>query len=192
MKKNIRTPGVIFTLLFLVTACASMTVSEKQQERSKLDSMAETAIAGLVDKKPEIQQQLNNSFGYAVANMKVSKFIPLVGGGGGGEGVLVDNKAQQRSYFTVERLDLGGGYGARSFKVLIILNSQEMLDKFKGGTWDIDAGAEAAAGPATLESSSIKSNKNYTLYILSDGGASATFTLRTLRIKINHKLTDKP
>ena len=161
MKKHIKILGALLTLLLLVSACASMTVSEKQQERSKLDSMTETAIAGLVDKKPEIQQQLNNSFGYAVANMKVSKFIPLVGGGGG-EGVLVDNKTQQRTFFTVERLDLGGGYGARSFKVLIILNSQEMLDKFKGGTWDIDAGAEAAAGSATLESSSIKSNKNYT------------------------------
>ena len=189
MKKFIKTLGILLTLLFLVTACSSMTVSEKQQQRSKLESMAETAIAGLIDKQPEIQQQLDNSLGYAVANMKVSKVIPLVGGGGG-EGVLVDNKTQQHTFFTVERLDLGGGYGARSFKVLIIFNSQKILDKFKKGTLDIDVGAEAAAGPATLETNSIKSNKNYTLYILSDGGASATFTLRTLRIKINHKLTD--
>ena len=123
--------------------------------------------------------------------MKVTKVIPLVGGGGG-EGVLVDNKTQQRSYFTVQRLDLGGGYGARSFKVLIILNSQKMLDKLKAGSWDIDAGAEAAAGTASLETNSVKSNKDYILYVLLDGGASATFTLRTLRIKINRELTEKP
>ena len=75
MKKFIKTLGILLTLLFLVTACSSMTVSEKQQQRSKLDSMAETAIDGLIDKQPEIQHQLDNSFGYAVANMKVSKVI---------------------------------------------------------------------------------------------------------------------
>ena len=189
MKKYIKIPGVLLTMLLLLSACSSMTISEKQLKQEQLNTMAADAIGELVEKNPDIQQQLDNAFGYAVANMKVSKVIPLVGGGGG-EGVLVDNKTQQRAYFTVQRLDLGGGYGARSFKVLIILNSQKMLDKLKGGSWDIDAGAEAAAGTASLEQSSIKPNKDYTLYVLLDGGASATFTLRTLRIKINHELTE--
>ena len=65
-----------------------------------------------------------------------------------------------------------------------------MLDKFKRGTLDIGTGAEATAASASLETSAIKGNKNYTLYVLSDGGASATFTLRTLRIKVNKELTD--
>lgn len=191
MKNYIKIPGIFLTMLLLLSACSSMTVSEKQQKQDKLNAMAADAIAELVEKNPDIQQQLDNSFGYTVANMKVTKVIPLVGGGGG-EGVLVDSKTQQRSYFTIQRLDLGGGYGARSFKVLLILNSQKMLDRLKGGSWDIDAGAEAAAGTASLETNSVKSNKDYTLYVLLDGGASATFTLRTLRIKINRELTEKP
>jgi len=190
MNKYIKIPGVLLTMLLFLSACSSMTVSEKQQKQDKLNVMAAHAIAELVEKNPDIQQQLDNAFGYAVANMKVSKVIPLVGGGGG-EGILVDSKTKYRSYFTVQRLDLGGGYGARSFKVLIILNSQKMLDKLKAGSWDIDVGAEAAAGSASLETNSVKSNKDYTLYVLLDGGASATFTLRTLRIKTNRELTEK-
>lgn len=92
--------------------------------------MAEDATSGLVDNNPEIPQQIDHSFGYAVANMKVTN--PF-GWRRWGEGMLVDKQTQQRTYFTVERLDLGGGYGARLYKVLIIINSLKMLDKIKGG-----------------------------------------------------------
>jgi len=57
-----------------------MTVTEKDQKRSELDAMAETAIAGLIEKDANVKTEMDKSIGYAVANMKVTK-VPLIGAG---------------------------------------------------------------------------------------------------------------
>lgn len=168
-----------------------MTAAEKEQKRSALDQMASAAIAALTDKDPEIQAKINSSFAYAVANMKLTK-VPIVGAGGG-EGVFVDNNTQHRTYFTVSRFDVGGGWGARSFKLLFIVESQEVFDRVKDGTWDFQAGAEASAGTISAEgSSSDLVNKGFTTYVLSDGGASATVTARVIKTSVDRELTEYP
>ena len=96
-----------------------MTVAEKNENRGELDTMADTAIAGLIEHDANIKTEMDRSLGYAVANMKVTK-IPVIGAGGG-EGVIVNKKTNKRSYFTVKRLDIGGGWGARSYKILIVI-----------------------------------------------------------------------
>lgn len=174
--------------LSLLVSCSSMTVSEKEIKRNELDTMAEQAIAGLVEKGPELQQEIDESLGYAVANMKVTK-VPIVGAGGG-EGVYFNKKTGKRSYFTVKRFDLGGGWGARSYKALLLVTSQDMLDRFDGGTWEFQAGVEASAGTAAAEGSSGALNEDFTVHVLSDGGASATATARVIRIKVNSDLTE--
>lgn len=182
---------VLLILLAGASACSTMTASEREQKRNALDEMASTAIAALTANDPELQPKLKDSLAYAVANMKVTK-IPLVGAGGG-EGVFVDNNSQQRTYFTVSRFDVGGGWGARSYKILLTVESQEVLDRFKGGVWEFQAGAEASAGTASMQgSSSDLANKGFTTYVLSDGGASATVTARVIRIAINRELTEQP
>ncbi len=174
--------------LLMVVSCSSMTVSEKQQKRSDIDLMAEKAITGLIEEEAELQQELDKSFGYAVANMKLTK-VPIVGAGGG-EGVLVNKKTKKRTYFTVKRFDLGGGWGARSYKALMVIETQEILDRFDSGVWEFQAGVEASAGTAAAEGSSGALNEGFSLHILSDGGASATATARVIRITINSELTD--
>jgi hypothetical protein len=82
--------NTILVYLFLVAACSSMSVTERETKRSQLDEMAATAIAGLVEQDAALQQKIDESLGYAVANMKVTK-VPIVGAGGG-EGVFVDNR----------------------------------------------------------------------------------------------------
>ena len=72
MKKHFKTSDILFIMLLLLSACSSMTVSEKQQKRSMLNTMADDAISGLVDNNPEIPQQIEHSFGYAVANMNLN------------------------------------------------------------------------------------------------------------------------
>ena len=150
--------------------------------------MAATAIAGLIEQDPALQQKLDASLGYAVTNMKVTK-VPIVGAGGG-EGVYLNKKTGKRTYFTVSRFDIGGGWGARSYKGLLVMTSQEVLDRFDGGTWEFKAGVEAYAGTAAAEGSSGALNEGYTVHVLSDGGASATATARVIRIKVNSELTE--
>ena len=179
---------LLISMLFIITACSSMSVSERETKRTQLDEMAATAIAGLVKQDENLQKELDDSLGYAVVNMKVTK-VPVVGAGGG-EGVYLNKKTGKRTYFTVSRFDIGGGWGARSYKGLLVMSSQEVLDRFDGGVWEFQAGVEASAGTAAAEGSSGALNEGYTVHVLSDGGASATATARVIRIKVNNELTD--
>lgn len=177
-----------FCMLFVLVSCSSISVSERETKRSQLDEMAATAIAGLVEQDETLQKELDDSLGYAVANMKVTK-VPIVGAGGG-EGVFLNKETGKRTYFIVSRFDLGGGWGARSYKALLVITSQDALDRMDGGTWEFQAGVEASAGTVAAEGSSGALNEGYTVHVLSDGGASATATARVIRIKVNSELTD--
>ena len=90
----------------------------------------------------------------------------------------------------VSRFDIGGGWGARSYKILMVIESQEILDRLDNGTWEFQAGVEASAGSAAAEGTSGALNEGFKLHVLSDGGASATATARVIRIKMNSKLTE--
>ena len=185
---NKKTHALLICLLFVVTGCSTMTVAEKDQKRSDLDAMAETAIAGLIEQDANIKTEMDKSIGYAVANMKIVK-VPIVGAGGG-EGVFVNKKTNKRTYFTVKRLDIGGGWGGRSYKLLIVVESQEVLDRLDSGVWEFQAGAEASVGTVGAEGSTGDLNKGFSVHVLSDGGASATVTARVIRMKVNSKLTN--
>lgn len=178
---------IVFTYLLLaLIACSSMTVSERETKRGELDDMAAKTIAGLVEDDETLQQKVDDSPGYAVANMKVTK-VPIVGAGGG-EGVFVNQKTNKRTYFTVSRLDVGGGWGARSYKTLLIFDDEKSMGEWKDGKWEFAAGVEASAGTAAAEGAS-GGNEGFTMHVLSDGGASATATARVIRIKVNNELT---
>ena len=110
---------ILTIMVSVIAGCSTMTTTEKEQKRSELDVMAQTAITDLIQQSPEIQEKLDKSLAYAVADMKITK-IPVVGAGGG-EGVLVDKNSQQRIYFTVSRFDLGGGWGVRAYKALLLV-----------------------------------------------------------------------
>ena len=173
--------------IILISACSSMTTAEKNNKRNELNTMVATTIEGLKEITPGLQKELDDSLAYGVANMKLTK-VPIVGAGGG-EGVLFIKENDQRVYFTVGRFDLGGGWGVRSYKLLMIINSQEVLDKWKEGNWEFEAGAEASAGTASAQGSTSGLNTGFTVHILSDGGASATVTARVIRMSVNTQLT---
>ncbi|MCK4834668.1 MAG: hypothetical protein KAT12_07810 [Gammaproteobacteria bacterium] len=179
---------LIVVSLSVIVGCSTMTPVEKEQKRSEIDAMAESAIADLVEQSPEIQAKIDGSLAYAVADMKLTK-IPVVGAGGG-QGVLVDKETQQRIYFTVSRFDLGGGWGVRAYKALLVIESQKVLERARDGTWEFQAGAEASAGSASAEGSSSGLSKGFSMYVLSEAGASVTVTARVIRIKVNNELTE--
>lgn len=167
-----------------------MSMEEKQSKREALDAMASKTIAGLTEKDAGIEGLVKDGLAYAVANMKLTK-VPLVGAGGG-EGVLVVRDTQQRLYFDVARFDLGGGWGVRSYKALMVIHSQDVLDRWMDGSWAFEAGAEVSAGTAAAGGTASDSDQGFSMHVLSDGGASATVTARVIRVTIDRGLTEAP
>ena len=137
-----------------------------------------------------MQDKLTESFAYAVISMKVTK-VPIVGAGSG-EGIMVFNKTKQRINFTVRRFDIGGGWGVRSFKSLMIMDTKEIVERWKNGRWSFQAGAEASAGTAAAEGASGGGNDGFSLHVLAEGGASATATARVIRFKVINELIENP
>jgi len=170
----------------VLTGCSTLTVEEAAQKRDELDSMAERAVAALIEKEPGLRQQIDSSKGYLVADMKLTK-VPIVGAGGG-EGVFIDKVNNERKYIEVGRFDIGGGWGARAYKALLVIETDEVLERLNSGVWEFAAGVEASAGSAAADGSSSGLKQGYTLHVLSEAGASATATARVIRIKLNTKL----
>ena len=102
MIKNYILLAVIF-----ITGCSSMSATEKNQKRNELDAMAEATIASLIEKDPQLKEEVENSPGYAVIDAKVTK-VPIVGGGGA-EGVLI-NKSQRHVYITAHYIKIDYGH----------------------------------------------------------------------------------
>ncbi len=179
--------NIIVLSVLMLTGCSTLSTTEKNSKRAELDAMADHAISGLLEQDSSLQTVLNKSLGFAVVNMKVTK-VPLVGAGGG-EGVFVNKKTNKRTYLTVSRFDIGGGWGVRSYKALIVIDDQQVLDKFRNGRWEFKSGVEASAGTAAAQGSLNDSNEGFSVHVLSDGGASATATIRVIRLSINTELT---
>ena len=175
-------------LLLLLSACSALTQSEIETKRGDLNAMADKAIAELVKSDPSIQDELDRSVGYVVADMKLTK-VPIVGVGGG-NGVLVDRTIDEHTYYTISRFDIGGGWGVRAYKALFIINSEEILEKVKSGQWKFEAGAEVSAGTAAVEGGSGVINKDVITHLLAEGGASATVTARVVHADVDEELTE--
>ena len=179
---------LLMSSLFL-TACAKLSVDERNAQRQEINQMADSTIKELLEENPEIKQKLKNAKGYAVINWKVTK-VPLVGAGSG-IGVIFDLRTNEdkKVYIDVSRFDIGLGWGARAYKNLVIINDSEALDRAIEGDYMFQRGTEVSAGTKSVNASvADNSEKKATLYVLMEGGGSATSTIRLLHLTPNEEL----
>lgn len=171
----------------LVTSCSStyrtMSVEEK---RTLLAELEEAALAKLVEQHPEAETDMDKAVGYAIFSNTATK-VPFVGAGDG-IGVVVNRTNGRRTYLKVRRFDVGGGLGARKYTVVMIFFDDAALQKLASGKLELGAGVEAGAGKGGVEAgtggSSGKHKDGYVLYQLSEGGVSATWTVRVIRYSV--------
>lgn len=171
---------VLMMIVFLVTGCSNLGDEEKSRERQEIQDMAHSTVRKLIEQDQTLNKSFDESLAYLVVNMKVTK-IPAVGVGSG-EGVLLIKAEEQPIYYSVKRFDLGAGWGARSYKALVLLNSQDLINKLKNGHWVFDIGGEASVGSAAMEGASSGIIPEYSIHILADGGVSASITARAIRM----------
>ena len=175
--------------IFLLAGCGQPTPSDKQSQRKAIDDMASTTVEKLIEKNKGLDKEIENSLGYMVVNWKMIK-VPVVGAGKA-NGVVIDKSSNKHTYVKISRFDVGVGWGVRHFKSLVIINDPKVMAKAKKGTWIFDGGGEGTAGKATADVSASDidaKKKGYKAYILMDGGASITASLRAMHLKKDSKL----
>lgn len=173
--------SIVALVLALSNGCATLSPEEKEAKRTELNKMAEKAVTTLLETKPHAQEVFDKSIGYVVIDMTVTK-IPWFGAGSG-LGVVVDKRTDTKSYIKVSRFEVGGGVGAQKFKIIIIFNDPNLLNRIAKGAWHYEAGAEASVGTASADGAVKKSTTAYQAFKLPQGGAAATVTVRMAHAK---------
>jgi hypothetical protein len=168
-------------LVGALAACSSTPPGEPVTYE-QLDEMGAAAITRLVEIQPDTRAAIDDSKGYMVIDMTMTK-IPMVGSGGG-LGVVVDKRDGTHSYIKVSQFEVGGGVGVRKFKVVVLFEDASLIDKVTAGNWHYDAGAEAGAGEQTAGTSAGgRAGKGYRAYRLSEGSLVVAVTVRAARAR---------
>ncbi|MFQ2101334.1 lipid-binding SYLF domain-containing protein [Aeromonas sanarellii] len=171
---------LLMAMALFITGCSHLDDEQRGIKRQGINEMADSTLHQLMAQDEKLNKSFEESLAYLVVNMKVTK-VPVVGVGSG-EGVLFVKAEKEPVFYRVQRWDLGAGWGARSYKVLVLLYSQDVIDKVKHDHWAFDIGGEASVGTAAMEGASSGIIPEYSVHILSDGGVSASITARAIRM----------
>lgn len=173
--------------IVLLQACTTIPVDERDQVRDEVNQVTEATIAQMVAYDPTIQALLDTSVGYAVASVSATK-IPVIGGGYG-IALLHDLENKTRTYINISRFDFGAGVGAGKFRVLVIFENREIMDKFRNGAWHPALGADSAIGSQSYSKVDVKGD-GFSVFYASDTGIALTATARLIKTSVNEDLTD--
>ena len=173
-------------LLVGLSGCASIPGKTGEEQVETIDALVERTLADLYKQEPKAKEAIANSVGYVVMNNKITK-IPIVGAGSG-YGVAINTKTGEKTYIKMARFDVGGGWGARGVRPVLIFQDEKKFKDFIDGQWEAQAGAESAAkvgesGAAGGGGSGGVSDKGYTVHMITDAGVSATVTAGIIRVK---------
>jgi lipid-binding SYLF domain-containing protein len=184
--RYLRLTSVMLAALLVVSCSSTYKSMSVEEKRAHLAEAEQMALADLVEKKPEVQADLDRSIGHAVFSNRLAK-VPVVGAGEG-VGVVVDKRTGERTYLKVFRLDIGGGLGVREYRLVALFFDEEPLKKLASGKLELSAGAEAGAGKSDVgigsEGVSGKRKEKLVLYQLADTGVSATITVRLIKYSV--------
>lgn len=177
------------SLWFLVaglSGCAGIPGATGEEQVQTIDELVERTLPDLYKQEPKARQQIADSVGYAIMDNKITK-IPLVGAGSG-YGVAINNKTGEKTYIRMARFDLGGGWGARSVRPVVIFRDEKKFKDFIKGDWSANAGAEAAAkvgesgAAGGAGGGDLPGNKGYSIHLITDAGVSATVTMGVIHV----------
>ena len=184
--RYLRLASVMLAALLVVSCSSTLKSMSVEEKRAHLAEAEQMALADLVEKKPDVQADLDRSIGHAVFSNRLAK-VPFVGAGNG-IGLVFDKKTGERTYLKVQRLDIGGGLGVREYRLVVVFFDEEPLKKLASGKLELTAGVEAGAGKSDVgvgsEAVSGNRKEKLVIYQLADTGVSATITVRLIRYSV--------
>ena len=140
MLKKILT--VFFSLVLLATSSAAM-ADKAEKKRQKVLTMRQEVLVELFETRPQAKAEIDDAEGYAVfSNIGVQV---LFIGGGGGRGVVHDNRSDIDTFMKMGTASVGIGLGIKDFRAVFIFHDRKALESFVNKGWDFAGEADAAA-----------------------------------------------
>jgi lipid-binding SYLF domain-containing protein len=135
---------VLSVLVVLATGCgpssSKYTIGERRQV---IDDMAANTLERLYREQASTKKQVADAAGYGVfSNANVN--IILISGGGG-YGVVVNNRTGERTYMKMALGGVGLGLGLKDYRQVLVFRDSNTLDNFVTKGWEFGGHADAAA-----------------------------------------------
>ena len=187
MRSLALTGSMLLFLVISMSGCSSIPGATREEQVQTIDELVERTLPDLYKQEPKTREEIANSVGYAIMSNTITK-VPIFGAGGG-YGVAIDNRSGEKTYIVMTRFDIGGGWGARSVRPVVIFQDEKEFRDFIEGKWEVQAGAEAAAkagesgAAGGAGSGDLSGDKGYSIHIITDAGVSATATAGVIRVR---------
>lgn len=132
----------LFAVAALIMLAGCESTPESSAERDALHDEVQAALTRMKQVDPTLQDRLDRAYGYAIFP-SVGKGGLIVGGAyGRGE---VYEQGRLIGYTDLQQGSVGLQAGGQEFSELILFESQQALDSFKGGNFTLGANASAVA-----------------------------------------------
>lgn len=115
----------------------------KPEQQAEARTKASETLERLYKAKPSARATVKAAAGYAVFTSKSLKI--LVGGGGRGQGIAVDNATQKVTYMKMGEFQAGLGMGVKKFSVIFVFETKDALERFVNSGWEFGGQSTAAA-----------------------------------------------
>lgn len=116
---------------------------EREQRRLVIDTNAQRALDELLSSNESARALYERAEGYAAFTATKAGFLVT---GGGGTGVVIDKDTGNRVYMRMGTGGIGLGIGAQTYSLVVLFETEAVLNAFMDGGWDSSATAQAAAG----------------------------------------------
>jgi len=159
---------------------------EQEGKRGKINEMSVEAMEELFSEHAKTRELYARSYGAAVFdNLKLAFGIS----GGGGNGVAVVRKTNERTYMKMATAGVGVGLGVKKYQVVFFMQDSQTFNNFVEKGWQADAGAGAVAGKAGVEVMTDFVN-GLAVYQLTEKGLMANADIAGTKYWKNKKLND--
>lgn len=119
----------------------------KYQDHGEFISRAEGTTQMFKRSVVGLEEQINDSAGYIVFP-DVAQWGIVFGGGTWGRGALYDPNGKQLGWSAIRVGSIGLQAGVQGFRVLMVLENQQVLDEFMANKWTGSVSAVAVAAEA--------------------------------------------
>ncbi len=127
----------------ILNGCTTTRGASKAEKQQAILEMKNQTLEQLFKIKPHTKAQIFAAPGFAVfsnANINI-----ILASFGGGYGVVKNMGTGQHTYMNMGEVGIGLGLGAKDFRIVMVFDSQQVMDKFVNQGWVFGGQADAAA-----------------------------------------------